>query len=182
MSYATQYTCDENVTPRECDPCGDDFELGGVRHGALVREDFEFSDPRDPAEWQTGIAGGQILMLSKIKGSCNGGEPKVIPGYGDQKEQVIGYDYTATLKDGAYKQNYPFWNTARKSKRWKLAYFTNTLVHITDEVVTIKPKNPVEEGLDSIVEWTADVVWFQKELVSFHDATGLSTILTCENF
>lgn len=182
MSYSSQYTCDENVTPRECDPCGEQIELGGLRHGAIIREDHVWNDPTDVQEWLDGISFGTIIMVQKIKGNCNGGEPKVITGYGDQKELLLGYDYTAAVNDPTYKTNYAFWNTARKSKRWKFAYFTDTLVHLTDEVVTIKPKNPVEEGLDSIVEWRADIVWFQKELVQFHDASGLDEILNCSNF
>lgn len=179
MSYANNFDCEEDVAPRVCDPCGDQIELGGIRHSSFVREDHVWTNPTLLAEWQAGISAGTIIMVPKIKGSCNGGEPKIVPGYGDQKEMVLGYDYTATIKDGAYKQNRDFWNTIRKSKRWKWAYFTDTLVHLTDQVVTVKPKSPVEEGLDSIVEWMADIVWFQKELIESHDASGLDEVLAC---
>lgn len=181
-AYSDEYNCDTNVTPRECDPCGEQIELGGLRDAAIIREDHVWSDPTDSTEWDDGILAGTIIMINTVKGTCDGGAPKVIPGYGSQKELLLGYDYTANVSDPAYKTNYPFWNTARKSKRWKFAYFTDTLVHLTDEVVTIKPKNPVEEGLDSIVEWRAEIVWFQKELVAFHDASNLATIRSCTNF
>jgi hypothetical protein len=62
----------------------------------------------------------------------------------------------------------------------KVAYLTETLVHISDVPVSITPTNPVEEGLTTVVNWQVSFTWTSSNLPEPHAASALlATVFTC---
>ena len=55
---------------------------GRITSVAYIRCDFEFTDPTDPDEWQTGIDAGQIHVIKKVRGEKPKATPTTIDGFG----------------------------------------------------------------------------------------------------
>jgi hypothetical protein len=155
-----------------CDDCSP-AEGGGIRSIALIKKDFAFTDITDPEEWTAGIEDGSIIVVPSTRGTFDGGSPVTGTGYGDNKQTINGYDFTLVAHDPAYAANGEFWNKVRKRKDFKVAWRTETQVHVSAETVTVNPTNPVEEGLDSAVDWLVNFTWFAPELSIPFDATNL---------
>jgi hypothetical protein len=172
--------CDEVDIPEHvCDDCVVG-EMGGIRSIALIDKDFTLSDITTSASWTAGITAGKIIVLPTTRGTFDGGSAVTAQGYGDNAQITTGYNFTLTARDPAYKQNQKFWNLIAKRKDLKVAYRTETLVHISDVPVSITPTNPVEEGLDSVVDWQVSFTWTSSNLPEPYDATALkSTVFTC---
>jgi hypothetical protein len=172
--------CDELSIPQHvCDDCIDG-EKGGIRSIALVDKDYNLDDPTSSADWLAGITAGKIIIVPATRGTFDGGSAVTAQGYGDNAQITTGYTFTLAARDPAYKQNQTFWNVISKRKDFKVAFRTNTLVHISDAPVSITPTNPVEEGLDSVVDWQISFTWSSSNLPEPYDATALKdTVFTC---
>ena len=150
--------CDVEIPEHICDPC-ETFEKGKIRAIGFIKKTFEFIDPTNPTEWQAGINSHDIIIIPAVIGSFDGGSEVLGPGYGDQSESLLGYDFSASIRDPNYKSNCLFWNLLKNSRIYKFFYKTETQGHISDNPVTIIPKNPVTEDINSIVEWLATIKW-----------------------
>lgn len=152
--------CEEEIIGFSCDPCADP-EAGRIRHLAYIKNGFVFINPEDPAEWQDGITNGDIQIIPNVRGESDGGSDVVAPGYGDQEERIVGRKFTLKVFDNRYKGNCTFWNAKRISKSWRVAYVTDTLVHISDKIVTTKPKAPIKQELVQEIEYEIDIIFNQ---------------------
>ena len=158
MSVYYPSGCGEETPNHYCDPCATD-EHGRVRSVAFIKKDFEFIDPSNEQEWIDGINSGNIIIIAETNGSFDGGTPKEGPGYGDTTSTYLGSDFVLKYKDPNYKQNCHFYNTINKSRNYKVAYRTETLVHISDKTAYINAKPAVQDDLTSTVVWDVDVKW-----------------------
>lgn len=153
--------CD-SALHHNCDPCEAD-ELGRIRGVAYIKKDYVFADPTSPAEWTAAITAGSIIIIPKTNGSYDGGTPKEGPGYGDSPSVYIGSDFVLKYKDPNYKSNCAFYNGLKRSRNYKVAFLTETLIHISAKACVVLPKHPVADALDSKVEWDVEVKWTDKD-------------------
>ncbi|SRR6185295_2827500 len=155
--------CEVEIPEHICDPC-ESFEQGKIRAVAFIKNTFSFIDPTSPTEWQTGILSHDIIVIPAVIGSFDGGTEVLGPGYGDQSETLIGYDFTSTIRDPNYTSNCTFWNLLKTSRLYKYAYKTGTQIHLTNNPVVVIPKNPVTEDINSFVEWNILIKWKDSDL------------------
>lgn len=165
MAYGIYYPsgCDTAVPDHYCNPC-ETPEHGRVRSVAFIANDFEFTDPSNPVEWQDGIDDKKIIIIPETNGSFDGGSEVETPGYGDQQTKLVGYNFQLTYNDPNYKLNADFYNAIKNSRGFRLAYRTESLVHLTQNSVSVVPKNPVAEDLTSEVVWNVLVKWSEGDL------------------
>jgi hypothetical protein len=158
MSIYYPAGCDEVVPDHICDPC-EAVEKGRIGSGAFVKSSFEFTDISNPNEWRVGIESGDIIVLPEIIGTYDGGSEVESPGYGRQSTKLTGYNNVANFKDPNYKLNGNFYDKIKNSRAYKFAFATETQIHISENTVTIIPKNPVTDDLTSDVVWDVTVKW-----------------------
>lgn len=165
MAYAVYYPsgCASSVPDHYCNPC-ETPEHGRVRSVAFIASDFEFTNPSDPNEWEDGIANKKIILIPETNGSFDGGSEVETPGYGDQQTKLVGYNFQLTYNDPNYRLNADFYNAIKLSRSYRLAYRTESLVHLTENTVSVVPKNPVAEDLTSEVVWNVLVKWSEGNL------------------
>lgn len=168
MSVYYPAGCDALIPDHICDSC-EEIELGGMGSVAFIKSTFAFTDPSSPAEWQAGFAAGDIILIPQTKGTFDGGAEVEAPGYGRQATRLTGYNFTAQYQDPNYRLNCAFYNAIKNSRAYKFAFVTETQVHITDTVVQVIPKNPVQAELTSEVVWDVLVKWSGRDLPCPHD-------------
>jgi hypothetical protein len=93
--------CEVEIPDHICDPC-ETREKGRIGSTAFIKTSFEFTDPSDPTEWQTGINAGDIIIIPEVLGSFDGGTEVEGAGYGRQSTSLLGYNFTANFKDPNY--------------------------------------------------------------------------------
>lgn len=155
--------CDQAVPQHDCNPC-EEKEKGRIGSVAFIKRDFEFTDPTNPVEWRNGIDAHDIIMIPQVLGSFDGGSEVESTGYGRQASNLVGYNFTANFKDPNYVTNCEFYNALKNSRQYRFAYVTSRSVHITTNPVTVIPKNPVTEDLNSDVVWDVTVKWSEADL------------------
>lgn len=161
-----------------CEPCAP-REHGRVRSIAFIKKGTALANPAVATEWLAGIQAGTILIIPETTGTFDGGTPKEGKGYGNRKVTVLGYDYVINASDPNYTGNAKFWDAIKDSGEYQVAFRTETQVHISDEVVTITPKNQVEEDVESEVVWLAEIKWFQPKLMKPQSAAALTDVFRC---
>jgi hypothetical protein len=160
--------CDTLVGEHLCDPC-EAKEKGRVRSVAFIKSTFAFSDPSSPTEWQTGINAGDIIVIPQVLGSFDGGSEVESAGYGDQSTNLTGFNFTSNFKDPNYKNNATFYNALKYSRDYVYAFRTETQTHISDNTVSVIPKNPMTENLTDDVVWDVTVKWAGPDLPAPQD-------------
>jgi hypothetical protein len=125
------------------------------RYAALI------AAPLLDATWQDGIDAGEIIVLPELRGSFDGGTPKIGAGWGRNKGTYIGSDFKATINDRVYQDNWAHYRSLVGKTNWHFAYITETQGHITSVPVTVAPKNPITENVDDVISWQSDVTWFE---------------------
>jgi hypothetical protein len=155
-----------------CDDCVGG-ESGGIRSIALIQKDFNLTNITTAAAWLAGIESGDIIIVPSTRGTFDGGSAVTAAGYGDLAQVTTGYNFTLTARDPSYKQNQTFWNLIKGRKDLKVAYRTKSLIHISDVPASITPTNPVEEGLETVVDWQVTFTWTSANLPEPYDATAL---------
>lgn len=181
MAYQVYYPagCDAAVGEHYCNNC-DPAEHGRLRSAAFIASDFAFTDPSNPVEWAAGIAAKKIIIIPEVNGSFDGGSEVEVPGYGDQATKLTGYNFQATYNDPNYKLNADFYNALKRSRNYRFAYRTENLVHITQNTVSVVPKNPVTDDLTSEVVWNVLVKWSEADLPVPYDTPV--NIFTCFDY
>ncbi len=155
--------CDAAVPDHVCDPC-ETKEKGRIGTVAFIKKGFVFVDPSSEAAWTAGIVSGDIILIPQVIGSFDGGAEIESAGYGRQSTQLVGYNFSANFKDPNYKSNCEFYNALKNSRSFKFAFVTETQVHLTDVAVSVIPKNPITEDLNSDVVYDVTVKWAYKDL------------------
>ena len=163
MSVYYPAGCDALIPDHVCDPC-ETIEQGRIRSVAFIKSDFAFTDITNPVEWRTGFASGDIIIIPQTKGTFDGGAEVESPGYGDQSTRLTGYNFSAVYDDPNYKLNCGFYNALKNSRNYLFAFRTATQVHITENVVQVIPKNPVQDDTNSEVVWNVTVKWSGNDL------------------
>lgn len=153
--------CEDSVPSYICDPCPV-TEKGGVSAFAFIKGDYTFTDPTDFAEWETAIENGDVILIPNTRGSYDGGAAKYGAGFGRVKERLLGYDYVLNFMDENLKANSAFYDAIDQSNNWKGAFFTETLVWMIDQRLTVSVKDAVEEDIETDVIWNVEVKWFYK--------------------
>lgn len=159
ITYPTD--CDYDVPAHECSDC-EEVEGAGVRGIAFIRDGYTIANPLLAADWITGIESGDIIIIPKTRGSFDGGTPVTKPGFGNQKTRYVTTDYSLTFFDPVYKTNRNFYNAIKRQQNYKVAYLTETLIHLTDKVCLVLPKGPVNEDISEEVVWEVQVMWTSK--------------------
>lgn len=164
MSYTIYNPCEDEVVAPSCDPCLDDIEHGRVRGVSYVHKSYYptiMEDPTNAAAWAAGIASKLIFVIPETLGSFDGGAPVETTGYGDAQTKIVGYNFVLNHKDPNYKANCAFYNSIKGSANWHLAFRSEKLTRITSNPVTIIPKSPIAEDLNSEVVWDVENKWSQ---------------------
>lgn len=177
MAYQVYYPngCEAEIGDHYCNNC-DAAEHARVRSAAFIASDFAFTDPTSPVEWRAGILAKKIIIIPEVNGTFDGGSEVEGPGYGDQVSKLTGYDFQAVYNDPNYKFNADFYNSLKRSRNWRFAYRTETQTHLTENTVTVIPKNPVTENLTDEVVWNVTVKWSETDLpVPFDTPVGIFT-------
>lgn len=171
MAYPIYYPsgCEQAIPPHYCNPCPVP-EHGRIRSIAFIDKGFSFIDPSDPTEWQQGIADKKIIIIPQVNGTYDGGSEVEVAGYGDQQTKLTGYNHQLTYNDPDYKHNCDFYNAIKWTRNYKLAYRTETQVHMVDDIVQVIPKNPVTEETTSEVVWNVLVKWSGEDTPCPYDA------------
>lgn len=161
--------CEVDIPDYTCDPC-EALEKGRIGTAGFIKTSFEFTDPSNPTEWQAGINSKDIIVIPEVVGSFDGGTEVEGPGYGRQATKLLGYNFTSNFRDPNYKRNVAFYNLLKNSRNYRYFYVTETQVHITDNPVSIIPKTPVTEDLNSDVAVDVTVKWDGNDMPLPYDA------------
>lgn len=163
MSVYYPAGCGTDVPDHYCNPCAED-EHGRIRSIAFIDKDFVFVDPSNSVEWLNGIALKKIRIIAETNGSFDGGSPKEGAGYGDTISTYLGSDFVLQFKDPNYKGNCLFYNEINRSRNFRVAYRTETLVHLSDKTAYINAKPAIADDLTSTVVWDVQVKWSSSNL------------------
>lgn len=152
--------CDNLIPIHNCDPC-ESREYGRIRSAGFIHKDFMFADgdTENPVSWQTGITGGQILVIPETNGEMPEPGEKTGPGYGDTMESLLGYDFQARFNDPNFNSNCDFYNALVGNRNFRFFFRTSSKTFITPVPVTIIPKFSVANDLNAEVVWNVLVKW-----------------------
>ena len=141
-----------------CNPCPD-YEYGRVRSVAYVKNTFSFTDPTSPAQWAAGILADDIIVVWQTKGLYDGGVTAELVGFGDSITINGNTTHTLTYDDPNYKENCDFYNAIKFSQEYYGVFRTSTQIHLTGAPITVTPKNPVADDINSVVTWNVTWKW-----------------------
>lgn len=114
----------------------------------------------DPTVWASGQNDDlKVIVIPQTHGEYPAPSEITGPGYGDQVEQIVGFDHQVTFFDPTYSDNCDFWNAMRSARNYHLAYRTSSKIHITQDPVTWIPKAPIADDLGSEVVWNVLAKW-----------------------
>ena len=159
--------CTETIVPPSNSDCPQK-ELGDIRSIAIIRKDVAMPDPTDSAAWTAGILAGTIFTFPQVKGNLEISENEQ-DGFGDQPTSIDGYDFTLTTFHPDYKSNWAFWNSIKSSTNWRVAYRTESQIHISDFAAQINPKAPVADGKKTAILWNVVFKFSQEGPVRPYD-------------
>ena len=121
------------------------------------------AEPENATVWTDGRTQKLILVIPETLGSFDGGAPVEAPGYGDVESRLIGFKFGLGYKDPNFKGNCPFYNSIKGSSNWHIAFRTEKTTRISGNPVSVIPKAPVTEDLNSVVDWNVDVKWSEAD-------------------
>jgi len=151
-------TCESVIPPHTCDPCIPK-EYGRVRAVAFVKSSYEFSDITNPTEWEQAIDDGNVILIPAVHGNLPEPSEQVGPGYGDTTETLLGFEFTLTYYDPNYADNCDFYNEIKRTQSYRLMYKSSSKGHLTGTTVTVIPKAPIEDDINTEVVWAVQVKW-----------------------
>lgn len=154
-----------------CDPC-EITEGGGVRSLCLLKKGTTIPNPYTQLDIDILVGAGLMHVMPETRGSFDGGTPKMITGYGDNKERNIGSDYVLQVKDPTFADNYAFWEAVENKEDWNIAFRTETQLAVVYDDVIITTKAPAEEGIDTEVVWDIECKWFSKSKPTIQPYSG----------
>jgi hypothetical protein len=160
-------SCSEALLNHVCDPC-DDGEGSGVR-GVFYYKDGAFGGTPTQAMFEQGAEDGTIIVIPKTRGTYDGGTPTYGKGFGDQEQTYEGSTYKLTYTDPNYKLNNDFYDNAQSATLWNVGWRSETLIHLSEKVVTIYGKDPHSDDNKNKVYWEVDVTWSSKDKPRIYD-------------
>lgn len=168
-------------TPYTCNPCPDG-EGGRIRSLVLVKKGTEISIPLDAEEWEVDIVAGNIIILPEVRGSFDGGTPRMVAGYGSKTEIKVGDDHVVNVSDPAYADNAEFWEEAERHT-WNICYVSEKVLVYVPAEVQLMAKAPIDEDLNAVVDWDIELRWFSrvKPLVA-GDYADVKKFFNCTSF
>lgn len=149
-----------NFTSPECD-----FESGRVVALAFIHKDIHaaiYADPTNASLWADGNYSADLHVFQEVRGSYDGGSPIDVPGLGSQDTRVINADRSMTVMIQGVKGNEGFFNEIVKSHQYRVAFVVGgdyQTLFMNNVDVSIFGGAPVEEGLDSAVNWNVTIKW-----------------------
>jgi hypothetical protein len=168
MAFYYPAGCDVLVPDHVCDPC-EARENARVSSVAFIKNSFVFEDPTSPTEWQAGLEAGDIIVIPQVNGTFDGGSEVETPGFGRQSTSLTGFNFSSNFKDPDYKTNGAFYNAIKNSRDYKYAFVTSSQLHISENAVTVIPKNPIVDDTAGVVVWDVTVKWGGGDLVEPQD-------------
>lgn len=159
--------CEEQIPAHNCDPCNV-TELAKIRSIAFIKKDVVDSikaNPSNPVAWNNAVLlnNNSCIVIPFVNGELQDPAEVLLPGYGNQSERLVAYDFIVVFNDPNYKENCDFYNKVKKSPRYYLAYCTETQVHITGKPVTIIPKAPIANDENAEITWNVTCKWREKD-------------------
>jgi hypothetical protein len=162
MSYLISGACGSvgTHTATECLP----HEKGVIRALAFIDKDTTFTDYSDPTEWATNVASGAVKVVKFLSGSYDGGSPKFDKGFGSVATIYTNSTHKISANDPNFLNNETFWNEIQKSSGYKVAWVTETLIHVGTKPCSIFSKKPVADDFESDVIGMIEIEWKQRNL------------------
>lgn len=158
-------TCDDVLTTYFCDPCATK-EFARISNVAFIKNSYYdtlAAAPTDGSLWTDGInLDFDIILIPDVHGELPAASEIVGTGYGRAVEELISFDRSVTFFDRRYAENCDFYNLIQELNTYHLAYFTETLGHITEIPVTIIPKVVAPDDIGAYVEYQVLVKWRKK--------------------
>lgn len=152
----------QNLPGRQCLDCPPK-ELGKVRSLYLKKLGFTWSDAENPAEWDTAVANGNVIIFPATSGSV-AVDPKTSDGYGDTAEDLDSYTFTMDVHEPNFLKNVPFWNAVKRSKVWCVGWRTETQCQESAVACTFIPKTPTPAGITDKVDINLQIKFVQADL------------------
>jgi hypothetical protein len=149
----------EFISP-ECD-----FESGRIVGIAFIHRDIAsaiYADPTNSSLWVDGDYASDLHVFGEVRGSYSGGSPIDVPGIGNQDTRVINADREITVAIQGVKSNEAFFNEIVKSHQYRVAFVVGgsyQTLFMNNVDTSIFAGAPVEEGLDSAVNWACAIKW-----------------------
>lgn len=153
-------TC-QDLPPYDCDPCQVQ-EYGRIRAAGFIASTFSFNDPTNAVEWQNGISANQIKVIPYTHGELAEPTIKTGPGFGDNFEELLGYEFNAMFYDKNFVSNTAFYNQLAGQTGWYFFYQTSSHIFITPVTVTIVPSYTVPDDMQTKVVWKISVKWISQ--------------------
>ena len=149
-----------SFTEPECD-----FESGRVVALAFIHKDIHaaiYADPSTAGNWVDGDYSADLHIFQEVRGTYDGGSPIDVAGIGNQDTRVINADRSMNVFIQGVKGNEGFFNEIVKSHNYRVAFVTGGdygSLFINNVDCSIVGGAPVEEGLDSAVNWSVIIKW-----------------------
>ncbi len=142
-----------------------DFESGRVVALAFIHKDIHaaiYADPTNSSLWVDGDYAADLHIFREVRGTYDGGSPIDVPGIGNQDTRVINADRTMAVAIQGVKSNEAFFNEIVKSHNYRVAFVTGGnygTLFMNNVDTSIFAGAPVEEGLDSAINWACQIKW-----------------------
>ncbi len=154
--------CDADLGSHVCDPCPTK-ELGRVRGVAFIRNDYAFTDYSDTAQWAAGIESGQIFVIPETNGTYDGGTPTYSTGFGDADQSYDSSTFKLVVKDPNFIGNRAFYNALKKSRNYRVAWRSETILQISDVACTAVGKAPIADDIKSVRTRDVEITFTQSD-------------------
>lgn len=142
-----------------------DFESGRVVALAFIHKDIHaaiYADPSNELLWVDGAYAADLHVFQNVRGTYDGGSPIDVPGVGNQDTRVINADRTMAVAIQGVKSNEAFFNEIVKSPNYRVAFVVGgdyQTLFMNNVNTSIFAGAPVEEGLDSAINWATQIKW-----------------------
>jgi hypothetical protein len=150
-----------------CNPCST-YEFARVRSIAYVKNNFSFTDPSNPTEWNAGLASGDIIVLWATSGSYDSAVEELV-AFGDAETINGGITHTLNYKDPNTTENTDFYNAIKSSTDYTIWFRTSSKIWEAGKPVTISPKMVVADNLKEVLTYEVVVKWQNPDLPTPYD-------------
>ena len=144
---------------------GCETESGRVVALAFIHKDIHaaiYADPTNASLWVDGDYAADLHIFQNVRGTYDGGSPIDVPGIGNQDTRVINADRSMTVAIQGVKGNEGFFDEIVKSQQYRVAAVIGgdyNLLLMNNVNTSVFGSPPVEEGLDSAVNWATTIKW-----------------------
>jgi hypothetical protein len=120
-----------------------------------------YADPTNASLWVDGDYSADLFIFKEVRMTYDGGSPIDVPGIGNQDTRVINADRSLTGAIQGVKGNESFWNEIVKSHEYRVGFVTGNYqtLFLNNVDTSIFAGAPVEEGLDTALNWMSTIKW-----------------------